>query len=170
MTLTEYLKEVRTLQRLTRKKGHQKESARLQLLFLLHDLKYKDVVWRKEYKTWEDLLRKETLCSVTIYRRFHQAIRLLGPQTVQELGATAASTLTATPVSHRRKLVKVVKERFEGTNPDHVDVARYVWEERKRLMPPDKKVTRTQLLAHINTLEAILQEHRIKFPEFPSQP
>lgn len=164
--LKEYLKESRTLLRLVQRKGQQRESARLQLLFLLLELKQKDIVWKPEYRTWRELLKKEKLCSLAVFARFEQAVRLLGPQTVQEFGATAASSLAATPTSYRQKLIKIVRNQFEGTNPDHVEVARYVWKERQRLTPPEAKATKPQLRKHIKVLEALLRKHHIEPPVF----
>lgn len=166
--LASYLKEARKLQGLARKKVHQRNEVRLRLLFLLLDLKAKDVVWRKKYKTWKELLRTENLCPISVFQRFEQAVKLLGPDKVELLGATASSTLASTPKSCRQKLIKATEKWCQNATPSHAEISRYVWQERKQLAPPKEKVKRSQLLAYIEALEALLRSHKIEPPSFPS--
>jgi len=159
-----FVKELRALKAKVAKAEANKGALRLELMLLLVEAKPKELIWRDEYDTWDELLRKEKPCSVTSFYRFERGLKLLPLEEVQQLGVTATTVLVDTPVSYRNQLVKKVRKwlKERKTVPNHTQVSRYVWEKRRQLAPAQDYVSRGKLVRYIDALKGQLKEAGLK--------
>jgi len=159
-----FVGEVRTLKARIEEAEVNKGVLRLELMLLLVESRPKLLVWRDEYDSWDELLRKEKPCSVSAFYRFETALKLMPLEDVQRFGVAAVGTITMTPTAYRSKLIKAVRRwhKDRKVKPNHATVARYVWDKRRQLAPEQEFVSRGRLVRYIDSLKSQLKNAGLK--------
>ena len=147
-----------------RKHGKASERAYLSLMLLLCEVHDMPGIWQEKHGTFEDVLRKERLCTVKKYTDFRRAVRL--KIDVKRLGVDASCLLATYPATIREKAIKatLVWVATHKVPPTYQLVAEFV----KTTVPKKPKVvTLADLRRYVKVLQGICTKHGIKYPPEP---
>jgi hypothetical protein len=162
--MSAFLPRLRALKARIDKAQTSKGALQLELMLLLVETRPKELLWRDDYDSWDELLRKEKPCPVARFYHFERGLRLMTLEDARRFGVTAVATLTTAPTSYRGKLIKATRKWYTShkSRPNHPAVSRFVWGERRKLAPEQDFVSRGRLIRYIDALKGQLKDAGVR--------
>lgn len=136
----------------------------IQAMYEVTELERMSVIWKADRSTsFETVITKERLCTVTRFRAFKKATSVFKRGTIEKLGLPCVCLLAVQNGPTRDRLLNLaMKFRDEnGTEPTYQYIARFT---RKAKTGP----TRKQLLGYIDDLKRVIREAGGRVPSMTS--
>jgi len=182
MTFQSFLREAKRL-------SNRSEECWLALLYLLLETEQKGDIWRPHYRSWNELLETEGLCSVKHYRAFKLIQGELSPKAIRTLGVYAAINIGRITNKDRRSEVTQKTLRWisrHKVRPTYQRISEYLkpsvkrerttarfdykrlYKEQQEEILALKAKVRSQAL-YIRLLKTTLKEHGCPIPSNPGR-
>jgi hypothetical protein len=125
--------------------------------------------WKKpksKYSSWDDLLRGERFCTLTMYRDYKKARSLITQPWIKKLGVYASVNIARLDDKARQSVMKSVRSWYNehSVAPTYQLVSQYVkhLDSFKKAKGPTKMAKMT---AYIKICQDLLKRHGIAFPK-----
>jgi hypothetical protein len=119
---------------------------------------------RTPYRSWNELLRGEGLCTPSTYTGYKLARERIPVLWIGKLGVYASISISRLGEADRAKVFGSVKKWYSTrqTAPTYQRISRYV----KELHPRKKAPSRAQkMMSYIRTCQSLLRKNKIEVPE-----